>query len=149
RLADDFLLIYRIQHPLHSDFHILDGLIDHSVQPEVYALLLRNLLRHCVRTDTKSNDNGGGRSRKRNVGFIYRAHAAMDHTDYNFIVVKFHKALFNRFHRSLYVRLDNDRKFLEITRLDLIEKIIQRKFALGLFQKTVLVLRNKGSSEVL
>ena len=73
----------------------------------------------------------------------------MDHTDYDFIVGKFHKALFHRFHRSLYVRLDNDRKFLEIASLDLIEKIIQRKFALGLFQKTVLVLRDKGSGEVL
>ena len=39
-VADDLLLEDRIQHTLHGSLHILDGIVDDTVQTQVYALPL-------------------------------------------------------------------------------------------------------------
>ena len=138
-MADHFFLVNRIQHTLHCGLHVFDCLVNDFVKTEIHAFLLRKLFCHRVRADVESDDDRVGRSRQRNVGLIDSSYASMDHTDHNFFIGKFCKALFYRLYRSLYVSLDDDRQLLQIAGLDLVKEIVKRQLAFCLFQETVFV----------
>ena len=56
-MADYLLLEYRIQHTLHGSFHVLNCLVDNTVQTKIYAFLLCQLFRCGIRTNVESDDD--------------------------------------------------------------------------------------------
>ena len=107
-MTENLFLEYRIEHPLHSGFHVFDGIVDDTVQTDVYVLSLRSLLCRRVRTHVKSDDNGIGCGCQRDIGLVNSSDAAMNNLNNNFFVGKLKKTLLHRFYRSLYIGFDND-----------------------------------------
>ena len=143
-MTDHLLLEYRIQHTLHSSFYIFDGLVDDLVQTYIYFLTLCNGFCSCIRTYIETNDDGIGSRSQGNVRLIDSTNAAVDYLYYYLFIRQLGQALLYCFYRPLNVCLDDQRKFLYISCLDLAEQIIQRQFCLSIFQKLVLALRNEG-----
>ena len=143
-MADDLLLKYGIQHALHGSFHILDGLINDSVQPYIYTFTFSRGLRSGIRPYIESDNDGIGSTCQRHVGLVDGAHAAVDTLDHNLLVGKLQQGLLHRFHASLYIRLYNQIQLLQVAFLNLREQIVQRHPAPGLLQHLLLVLRKVG-----
>ena len=143
-MTDDLLLVYGIQHTLHGSFHIFDGLVNDLVQTYIHALSLCGCLGRRIGTNVESDDNRVGRTCQRHVGLIDGTYAAVNTFYYYLVVGQLHQRLFYSLHTTLYIRLDDQVQFLQITLLDLAEQIIQRHSALGLFQHLFLVLCQIG-----
>ena len=116
----------RIQHTLHGSLYILDRLVDDAVQTHVDFLAVRDGLRLCVRTNVETDDDRIGSGCKCNVGLVDRANAAVDDFDNNFLVGKLYETLFYSLYRTLYIGFYDDRKFLDISGLDLGEQVVLR-----------------------
>ena len=113
------LLVYRIQHTLHGSLYILDRLIDDAVQTHVDFLTVRDGFRLSVRTNVETDNDRIGSGCKCNVRLVNRANAAVDDFDNNFLVGKFYETLFYSLYGALYIGFYDDRKFLDISGLDL------------------------------
>ena len=123
-MTDHLFLEYRIQHTLHGSLYILDRLIDDAVQTHVDFLAVRDGLRLCVRTNVETDNDRIGSGCKCNVGLVDRANAAVDDFDNNFLVGKFYETLFYSLYGTLYIGFYDDRKFLDISGLDLGEQVV-------------------------
>ena len=143
-MTDHLLLIDRIQHTLHGSFDIFDGLVDDLVQTYIHALSLCGCLGSRIGTDIESDDDRIGRTCQRYVGLIDGTYAAVDTFYYYFFIGQLHQGLLYCFYATLYISLDDQVQFLQITLLDLTEQIIQRHSALGLFQHLFLILCQVG-----
>ena len=143
-MTDNLLLVYGIQHTLHGSFHILDSLVDDLVQTYIHALSLCGCLGSRIGTNVESDDDCVGRTCQRYVGLIDGTYAAVDTFNYYFFVGQLHQGLFYSLDTTLYVSLDDQVQFLQITLLNLAEQIIQGHSALGLFQHLFLVLCQIG-----
>ena len=65
-------------------------------------------------------------------------------TYYYFFVGQLLQTLLYSLHRTLYICLNNNIQFLDVTGLNLREQIIQRHLRLGIFDQTVLAFGNIG-----
>ena len=86
RVTDNLLLKDRIQHTLHGRLHILDGLINHTIQSHVNALSLRRSLCRSVGSYIEADNYGVGCAGQRHIGFINSANASMDAFYYYFFI---------------------------------------------------------------
>ena len=118
------LLVYRVEHTLHGCLDILDRLVDDTVQTHIDFLAVCDGLRLCVRTNVETDDDRVGSGCKGNIGLVDRADAAMDDFDNNFLVGKFYETLFYSLYGTLYIGFYDDRKFLDISGLDLGEQVV-------------------------
>ena len=143
-MSDHLFLKDRIQHSLHSCFHILDRLIDYAVQPHIYLLPVSDGLGRRVRTDVKSDNDRVGSGGQRYVGLVDGSHAAVDHLDHDLLVGQLLQTLLNRLYRTLNIRLYDDRKFFYVSGLDLGEQIVQRQLRLRILKKLILSFSDEG-----
>ena len=125
-MTEHFLLKYRIKHTFHGCFHILDRIVDDSVQSDIHTLALGDIFCRSIRADIKSDDDRVGSRSQDHIRFVDSSHTSVDHLDHHFIVRKLEKALLQGFHRSLYVCFYYDIQFFQVAFLDLIEQIVKR-----------------------
>ena len=118
-MTDYLLLEYRIQHTLHSSFHILDCIVDNLVETDIYTLIICSNLGNRIRTNVKSNDDCIGSGCKDNIGLVDCTNTTVDYLNNNFFVGQFYKRLLDCLNRTLNVSLNDEVKFLHITGLDL------------------------------
>lgn len=57
-MAQQHFLVLGRQEPLHGLFHVLDGIVDHGVQPHIHLFLLRGSSGGGVGADVEADDNG-------------------------------------------------------------------------------------------
>ena len=106
--------------------------------------MLRGCLRHRVRSNVESDDDRIGCGCKADIGLVDGTDTAVDYFYYYLFVGQLHQTLLYSLHRTLYICLDNNIQFLDVTGLNLGEQIIQRHLRLGIFDQTVLAFGNIG-----
>ena len=143
-MTEHLLLEDRVEHSLHCRLYILDGIVDDLVEPHIDVLLVRCCLRHRVRTNVESDDDRIGCGCKADIGLVDGTDTAVNYFYYYLFVGQFLQTLLYSLHRTLYICLNNNIQFLDVTGLNLREQIIQRHLRLGIFDQTVLAFGNIG-----
>ena len=94
-MPEYFLLEDRIQHSFHGCLHILDGIVDDTVKPDIDALTVRRFLCSCIRAHIESDNDRIGRRCKADIRFVDCTDAAVNDLNDYFIVGQLQKALLN------------------------------------------------------
>ena len=83
-LAQDFFLVFRIEHALHGCLDIVDDVVNDSVEPDLDIGGLSLVSYSRCRSYVKADDDRVGCLGEHDVGFIDGTYAAVDDVDLDF-----------------------------------------------------------------
>ena len=140
RVADDNFLELGREHTLHGGLDLVDGVVDHAVEPHIHIGAVGAGSSGGVGTDIEAHHNGACGGGKQNVAFVDGADARVDDTDADFLVGDLLQRGFQRFGGALHVGLDDQRQLLHFALLHLGEQIVQGDLLVHLGQGVLLRL---------
>ena len=139
-MADDALFVDGSEHALEGKFDRIDRLVNNLVETDVNTFLVSHGFGHHVRTYVEADDDGVGGRCQGDIGLGDIADAGVDDLDNDFLVGELEQALAQCFDGALYVGLEDEVEFLEVSFLHLAEEVVQVHAHSGLFDELFLTL---------
>ena len=118
-MTDNLFFVYWVKKTLHSCCNIFNSIVNYSVKSYINLLFFSNILSRWFWTNIETDYNGIRCTCKHYVRFCNSTYTTMDCSNLNFVIRKLFKTLANSFNRTLYVSLNYNVKFLNITTLNL------------------------------
>src|SRR5699024_7152615 len=112
RQTDNLLFQFRRQHTAHRRFHFVNQVIDDGVVTQIQAFRFNHFTCRGISTYVEANQDGVGRRSQGGVGFGDTTYARTDDLHFNFVSRQFQQGVGDRFHRTLYVCLQDDVHFV-------------------------------------
>src|SRR5690606_41365760 len=150
RLAEDGLLVLRLEHALECSLDLFDRLVYDRVVAALYALLLCHLRRLALRADVEADDDGVGGGGQVDVGLGDRTDTAVDDPDADLIAdVDLRQRVLERLDRTGHVALEDEVELLALALLHGGHEVLEGTAhpALGLQGGTLARLPLLGISE--
>ena len=147
-MSDDLLLIYRLEHSLHGALYICNCIVDDLVQTDVNTFMISNTLCHIIRLDIESDNDCIRCSCEVHIRLGNCTYTAVNNLYDYLIISQLLERRPDSLDRALYIGLDDDIEFLDITSLNLTEQIIKAHSTSRLFDQILLAYRYECRSIV-
>src|SRR5688572_26844701 len=128
-VAVQLLAHFRLEQAAERLLQVVEDLVDHAVQPDLDAPLLRHLPGRFVGDDVEADDDRAARVGQLDVALRDRADRAVDHADPHFLSILVGHRLRQRLDRALDVALDDQVDRLDVAGLHRVEQVVQRHLA--------------------
>src|SRR6267154_4487807 len=125
RVAEEGLLVGRIEQADHQGLNVLGHLVDDAVVADIDLVALGDLARLRIGAHVEADDQRARRLGKRQVGLADAADAAIDHAGRHLLGAEPLQRAGQRFRRALHVRLDQHRKLLGRALADALDHLLE------------------------
>ena len=123
--SGNFLLNIRRKHTFHSSLDFFDCVVDDGIDMDIHFLLIGHLASRRSRTNVKADDDSVRSGSQQYIAIRDSAYSTVDNIHLDILGREFNQRVGQCFNRTVYVTLDDDIQFLEVTNSQTATNLVQ------------------------
>ena len=122
--ADNPLFIFWSKHSLHGLLHVIDGIINNTVETNIYLIPCGKFCGLVCWAYVESDNDGVGRAGQNNIRLGDTPDRVMNRFDANFLIFQVSEGLLDGVNRALDIRLYDQIEFFNLTFENLLVQVV-------------------------